>query len=157
MSSFKKIDLYRDFAAVVCLSEAQNPILSPPPTHCIMYTSLQSPYFEMFMGPRNWFQGMNSASLCCLAGQYENPIPPRFLAPIDFLKIPAQYTYSHREGARAGLGTRGKVRGVLVHKLGRKYQHDWLYLQSINSDIHLPRSPFIGFLDDDILLWCLYS
>ncbi len=43
----------------------------------------------MFMGPRNWFQGMNSASLCSLAGRYENPIPSRCLAFIDFLKIPA--------------------------------------------------------------------
>jgi hypothetical protein len=25
-----------------------------------------------------------------LAGRYDNPIPPRFLAPIDILKIPAQ-------------------------------------------------------------------
>ena len=35
---------------------------------------------------------MNSASLCSLAGRYENPIPPRCLTPmaIDFLKIPAQ-------------------------------------------------------------------
>ncbi len=33
---------------------------------------------------------MNSASLCSLAGRYENPIPPRCQAPIDFLKIPAQ-------------------------------------------------------------------
>ncbi len=32
---------------------------------------------------------MNSASLCSLAGRYDNPIPPRFLAPIDCLKIPA--------------------------------------------------------------------
>jgi hypothetical protein len=32
---------------------------------------------------------MNSASLCSLAGRYDNPIPPRFLVPIDFLKIPA--------------------------------------------------------------------
>ncbi len=40
----------------------------------------------MFMGPRNWFQDINSASL---AGRYDNSIPPRFLAPIDFLKIPA--------------------------------------------------------------------
>jgi hypothetical protein len=32
---------------------------------------------------------MNSASLCSLAGRYDNPIPPGFLAPIDFLKIPA--------------------------------------------------------------------
>ncbi len=43
----------------------------------------------MLMGPRNWFQGMNSANLCSLAGRYDNPIPHRFLAPIDFLKIPA--------------------------------------------------------------------
>ncbi len=34
---------------------------------------------------------MNSASLCSLAGRYDNPIPTRFLAPIDCLKIPAQY------------------------------------------------------------------
>jgi hypothetical protein len=32
---------------------------------------------------------MNSACLCSLAGRYDNPIPTRFLAPIDFLKIPA--------------------------------------------------------------------
>jgi hypothetical protein len=40
----------------------------------------------MFMEPRNLFQGMNSASLRSLAGPYDNPIPPRFLAPIDLLK-----------------------------------------------------------------------
>jgi hypothetical protein len=33
---------------------------------------------------------MNSASLRSLAGRYDNPILPRFLAPIDFLKIPVQ-------------------------------------------------------------------
>jgi hypothetical protein len=41
------------------------------------------------MGPRNRFQGMNSASLCSLAGRYDNPLPLRFLAPIDSLKITA--------------------------------------------------------------------
>ncbi len=34
---------------------------------------------------------MNSASLCSLAGRYDNPIPTRCLAPIDCLKIPALY------------------------------------------------------------------
>jgi hypothetical protein len=34
-------------------------------------------------------QGINSASLCSLAGRYDNPIPTRCLAPIDFFKIPA--------------------------------------------------------------------
>jgi hypothetical protein len=43
------------------------------------------------MGPRNRFKGINSASLCSLAGRYDNPLPPRFLAPIDSLKIPALY------------------------------------------------------------------
>jgi hypothetical protein len=38
---------------------------------------------------------MNSASLCSLAGRYENPIPPRCLAPIDFLKIPALLNQTH--------------------------------------------------------------
>jgi hypothetical protein len=37
---------------------------------------------------------MNSASLCILAGRYDNPIPPLFLAPIDSLKIPAQAPYA---------------------------------------------------------------
>ncbi len=35
--------------------------------------------------------GTNSARLCSLAGQNNNPIPTRFLAPIDCLKIPAQF------------------------------------------------------------------
>ncbi len=40
------------------------------------------------MEPRNRFQGINSASLCSLAGRYDNPIPTRlFLAPIYCLKI----------------------------------------------------------------------
>ncbi len=34
-----------------------------------------------------------------------------------------------------------------------------LYLQSITSDKHLPQSPSyrLIIIDDDILLWCLYS
>ncbi len=38
------------------------------------------------------FQGMISASLCSLAGRYDNSIPTRFLAPIDGLKIPDLYS-----------------------------------------------------------------
>jgi hypothetical protein len=36
------------------------------------------------------FQGINTNILCSLAGQYDYPIPTRFLAPIDCLKIQAQ-------------------------------------------------------------------
>jgi hypothetical protein len=39
------------------------------------------------------------------------------------------YTYSGK-GARANQREGG---GAIVHKAGRKYQHDWLYLQSVNS------------------------
>jgi hypothetical protein len=42
------------------------------------------------MEPRNRYQGIDSASLCSLAGKYDNPIPTQFLATIDCLKIPAQ-------------------------------------------------------------------
>ncbi len=36
-----------------------------------------------------------------------------------------------------------RLEGQQFTKLGQKYQHDWLYLRSINSDRHLPQSPFI--------------
>ncbi len=42
------------------------------------------------MEPRNRCQGINFASLCSMAGRYDNHIPTRCLAPIDFLKIPAR-------------------------------------------------------------------
>jgi hypothetical protein len=44
------------------------------------------------------------------------------------------YTYSHREGR--GELTKEKVRGAIFHKANRKYQHDRLYLQSVNSIKH---------------------
>ncbi len=50
----------------------------------------QSTNFLTFKEPKNLFQGTNSARLCSLAGRYNNPIPTRFLAPTDCLKIPAQ-------------------------------------------------------------------
>jgi hypothetical protein len=65
-----------------------------PVMHINMHIESQSPYFEMFMEPRNRFKGMNSASLCSLAARYDNPIPTRFLAPIDCLKITAQMLLS---------------------------------------------------------------
>jgi hypothetical protein len=48
--------------------------------------------FLNFSGARNRFQGIDSASLCSLAGRYDNPIPTWFLAPVDCSKIPAQST-----------------------------------------------------------------
>ncbi len=49
------------------------------------------------------------------------------------------YTVLYFDTGNGGGGWNGeKVRGATVHKLGRKYQHDWLYFQSINSDNHAP-------------------
>ncbi len=67
-------------------------------------------YFQTFKEPRNRFQGIDSASLCSLAGRYDNPIPTRFLdlfkntrpgfwtlpSPIQTAFSPTQSTYRGR-------------------------------------------------------------
>jgi hypothetical protein len=58
-------------------------LLKMPGTHT-------EPVFLNVYGAQKSIPRINSASLCSLAGQYDNPIPTRFLAPIDCLKIPAQ-------------------------------------------------------------------
>ncbi len=73
-----------------------------------------SPYFETFMEPRNRFQGMNSSSLCSLAGRYDNPIPTRFLAPIDCLKFQLCFK---------GLGARESTHKSQVYSTSHKGEH----------------------------------
>ncbi len=50
---------------------------------------IPEPVFLNVHGAQESIPRMNSASLCSLAVRYDNPIPTRFLAPIDCLKIPA--------------------------------------------------------------------
>jgi hypothetical protein len=38
---------------------------------------------------------MNYASLCSLAGRYDNPIPTQCLAPIDFFKYSSSVKYQY--------------------------------------------------------------
>jgi hypothetical protein len=45
--------------------------------------------FELLRSPGIDSKGIDSASLCSQAGGYDNPIPTRFLAPIDHYEIPA--------------------------------------------------------------------
>jgi hypothetical protein len=68
----------------------------------------------------------------------------------------AQYTYSLREGGGGGrVEPERRLEGQQFTKLSRKYQQD-MYLQSINSDKHLPKALDKSILsDDDILLWFL--
>ncbi len=58
----------------------------------VVVPAFQSPNVQTFKEPKNRSQGINFVSLCSLVGQYDNPIPTRFIAPIDCLKIPAQAT-----------------------------------------------------------------
>jgi hypothetical protein len=59
---------------------------------------------------------MDSASLCSLAGRYDNPIPTRFLAPINFLKITAPVPVP--ELGRQGQYTKGRATTVF-HQFGQ--------------------------------------
>ncbi len=54
------------------------------------------------------------------------------------------FLYSHREGGEGGELTIEKIRGAIVDKANQKYQHDWLYLRSINSIKHQLRR-HLGF------------
>ncbi len=116
----------------------------------------------MFMGPRHWFQGMNSASLWSLAGRYENPIPPRCLAPIDFLKIPALILLRLQEKMlfvliccvrKNSFGIRGKIllrlRGKILFVLEERFccacKEKFCWVGVMNcaclSALLLPQSP----------------
>jgi hypothetical protein len=68
---------------------------------------------------------MNSASLYSLAGRYDNPIPPQFLAPIDFLKIPAlvrTYQCHHKLACCPGKGKEKKEGEASVSRHDDAYQ-----------------------------------
>ncbi len=61
--------------------------------------------------------------------------------------IQVLYTSSHREregGEGEEIEPERRLEGQRFTKLGRKKQHDWLSLQPINSDKHLPQSPCTG-------------
>jgi hypothetical protein len=81
------------------------------------------------MEPRNRCQGINSASLFSLAGRYDNPIPTRCLAPIDFLKIPAQVLFSCFASKRIG-----------GYYMGNEYKGERIFLY---MQIFLKRSHYI--------------
>ncbi len=70
----------------------------------------------------------------------EAPFPPMtpYSPPAYTLYTCKQYSYSHRERVGGGGGVESNpVRSLKGHyKPGRKYQHDWLYLQTINSIEH---------------------
>ncbi len=70
-----------------------------------------------------------------------------------------QYTYSHWEGGRGQSWTREKVREATVHKAGSKIPTRLTvqYLQSINSDKHLPQSSFTGQIKMTTFCFSVYK
>jgi hypothetical protein len=54
--------------------------------------------FLNFYGAQESIPRIDSGSLCSLAGRCDNPIPTRFLASIDFSKIPALYPSDTHKG-----------------------------------------------------------
>jgi hypothetical protein len=69
----------------------------------------------------------------------QNPIPP--LLPYTFI-------HTGKGGGGGRVEPERRVEGQQFTKLGRKYHHDLLYLQPINSDKNLPQSSFqVNVLD----------
>jgi hypothetical protein len=100
------------------------------------------------MEPRNRFQGMNSASLCSLAGRYDNPIPPRFIAPIDSSKIPAQIIYQAR-AFKAFTTPRASTSCTYCRasafQQDQNYGHRSLLTRSISHNLCWPDADHCGF------------
>ncbi len=87
------------------------------------------------MEPRNWFQGINSASLCSPAGRYDNPIPTRFLAPIECLKIPA--LISNAERFKPAFAERDKKQTMIDL---RGFSTNWC-----KNQFYVPPQAFLGY------------
>ncbi len=86
-------DYYILFTVFLSIRYSTQLYLSSLRYHCVggCWDRTQRQYFETFKEPRNRSQGIDSASLCSLAGRYDNPIPTRFLASIV---IQTQLDYS---------------------------------------------------------------
>jgi serine/threonine protein kinase len=73
--------------------------------------------------------------------------PEPHIPPLHTVHVYTVYNILIHTGKRGGGGRvqrERRLEGQQFTKLGRKYQHEWLYLQSINYDTHLPKSPFTG-------------
>ncbi len=137
MSSSKKLTCKRTLRQVfICLR--------PPPLlrFCLGWSS-------NFVGSKSG-QKQSVKLLQNLVSTGYKPPPP---LPATHCLYILYFDTGKGEGGRESW-TREELEGQQFTKLGLIYQHDWLYLQSINPAAKsLYRSIF---LDDNILLWYLY-
>ena len=73
---------------------------------------------------------MNSASLCSLAGRYDNLIPTRSLVPIDCLKIPALATLA------SGIGSLESI--PRLHNVKNEDEDDFFWIEEKKTIIFVP-------------------
>ncbi len=100
-------------------------------------------------GPRNiimeiWRHRVSQTIPKCLWPQVWQLLFQKFcFAPGVYLSVYVYIIYFFTGKRGIGDGeTWTREKGQQFIKLDRKYQHDWLYLQSVNSDKHLPQNPF---------------
>jgi hypothetical protein len=100
---------------------------------------------------------MNSASLCGLAGRYDNPISHRFLAPIDCLKIPALiYCIICLVESPSIYRGRAKIGGMyLPCQLERTYTTTlFVTVDRVKGGGRAPPTPSPGWIDFTIRMEC---
>ncbi len=68
------------------------------------------------------------------------PYPPSLTHCIRVYSILTVFT----QGRGGIVEPEKRLEGQQFTKLGRKYQDNWMYQQSINFDKHLPQSPYTG-------------
>ncbi len=91
-----------------------------------------------------WKGTLRQVFICLRPPFLQWPLTP---PPLHIVYVFTVYLFLHREGGEGGEEMNEperRLEGQLFTKLGRKYKHDLLYLQSIYSDKHQPQSPFTG-------------
>ncbi len=95
-------------------------------THGLIIYEDTKPYMSAFL--KNWpVKVLGGMCLSVWGPRIPLPRPPVTHCMNYEYMYPC--TYSYREGGRGRRWTSEKVTEAIVHKRGRKYQHDWLYLQ----------------------------
>ncbi len=131
---------------VFYLSEALSPPMTPfppPHTHCI-----QAGSWKMNTALEYSTRVVQEGGRRCKKSTLNDLV---HLTPlrIPLMNPPYVYTVYLFTQGRGGELIRELHRGAIVHKAGRKYQHDVVYLQSINSTVLTLLTTF--------RVWCLYS